>query len=64
MKKFIASIAVCGFAFAFVACGAKKDEAAAKDSTAVETPAPAPAATDSASTDSVKTDSATTAPAH
>lgn len=62
MKKFIASIAVCGFAFAFVACGAKKDEAAAKDSTAVETPAPAPAAVDS--TDTVKTDTATTAPAH
>jgi hypothetical protein len=57
MKKLIALIAVCGFAFAFVACGAKKtDEAAATDSTTVvETPAPA--ATDSASTDSTATDS-------
>jgi len=32
MKKIIASIIVCGFAFAFVACGGgkKADEAAAK----------------------------------
>lgn len=56
MKKFIASIAVCGFAFAFVACGAKKEEAAAEDTTKVETPAPAPAAADTAGVDTVKTD--------
>jgi hypothetical protein len=30
MKKFIASIIVCGFAVAMVACGGNKEEAAAK----------------------------------
>lgn len=55
MKKFIASIAVCGFAFAFVACGAKKEEAATGDTTKVETPAPAPAQ-DTTVVDTVKTD--------
>jgi hypothetical protein len=29
MKKFIASLIVCGFAVAMVACGGKKEEAAA-----------------------------------
>ena len=29
MKKFVASLIVCGFAVAMVACGAKKEEAAA-----------------------------------
>ena len=49
MKKLIALIAVCGFALAFVACGGKKEEAAAtEDSTAVTEPAPvAPDSTDS-----------------
>ncbi|MFM8832763.1 MAG: hypothetical protein ACKOEV_03885 [Cytophagales bacterium] len=28
MKKFIASVIVCGFAVAMVACGGKKEEAA------------------------------------
>ena len=37
MKKVIALLAVCGFALAFVACGKKADEAAAQDSTTVET---------------------------
>ena len=54
MKKLIASIAVCGFAFAFVACGAKKEEAAAADTTVVET---APVAVDTTVVvDTVKTD--------
>lgn len=38
MKKFIASLIVCGFAVAMVACGGNKEEAAAKakaDSTRV-----------------------------
>lgn len=40
MKKIIASLIVCGFAVAMVACGAKKEEAAAAvDTTAVEHPA-------------------------
>ena len=55
MKKLIALIAVCGFAFAFVACGAKKtDEASTTDTTTtvVETPA----APDTVKTDTVKAD--------
>ena len=62
MKKLIALIAVCGFAFAFVACGAKKEpEATAADSTSV-VEEPAPAADTTVVTDS--TDSASVAPAH
>ncbi|HYG17419.1 MAG TPA: hypothetical protein VD816_00755 [Ohtaekwangia sp.] len=41
MKKLIALIAVCGFALAFVACGAKKEEAGTQDSTTVESVEPA-----------------------
>ena len=42
MKKIIASLIVCGFAVAMVACGGKKEEAAvAADTTAVEHPAAA-----------------------
>ncbi len=49
MKKFIASVIVCGFAVAMVACGGKKEEAASTvDSTAVA----APAAADTTATDS------------
>jgi hypothetical protein len=55
MKKLIASIAVCGLAFAFVACGAKKEEAAAADTTVVETPAPVAVDT-TAAADTVKAD--------
>ena len=33
---------VCSFAFAIVACGAKKEPETAVDTTAVEMPAPAP----------------------
>ncbi|HEY9008184.1 hypothetical protein [Ohtaekwangia sp.] len=59
MKKLIALLAVCGFAFAFAACGKKAEPAAeAVDSAAVETPAPA--VVDSAAApaaDSVKADS-------
>lgn len=41
MKKLLALLAVCGFVFAFVACGGKKEEAAPVEETpAVETPAP------------------------
>lgn len=37
MKKIVASLIVCGFAVAMVACGAKKEEAAAAaDSVATE----------------------------
>jgi hypothetical protein len=58
MKKLIALIAVCGFAFAFVACGAKKtEEATATDSTTVVEPTPAPV--DSAANDSTADSTAT-----
>lgn len=50
MKKFIASLIVCGFAVAMVACGGKKEEAPAADSTAVEAPAAAPVDTTAADT--------------
>ena len=40
MKKLIALLMVCGFAFAFVACGGGKTESAeSADTTATETPA-------------------------
>jgi len=53
MKKVFATLAVCAFAFAFVACGAKKEEAATtEDTVKVETPAPV----DTAAVDTVKTD--------
>ena len=40
MKKLIALLMVCGFAFAFVACGGGKSEnAESADTTATETPA-------------------------
>ncbi len=40
MKKVFALLAVCGFVVAFVACGGKKTEEAAQDTTTVvETPA-------------------------
>ena len=53
MKKLIALAMVCGFAFAFVACGggAKTEDTVATDT--VTTPVPAP--------DTVKLDSADTA---
>jgi hypothetical protein len=39
MKKLIALLMVCGFAFAFVACGGGKTEnAESTDTTSVETP--------------------------
>jgi hypothetical protein len=53
MKKIIALLMVCGFAFAFVACGGgAKNEAASEDTTAV-----APAATpDTTMADTTATD--------
>lgn len=56
MKKLIALIAVCGFALAFVACGGKKEEAAATDSTTTVTE-PAPVAPDSTDSTGVSSDS-------
>lgn len=50
MKKVIALLMVCGFAFAFVACGGKK-EAATETTTAADTTATTAA-------DTTKTDSA------
>lgn len=62
MKKIIALLAVCGFAFAFAACGKKAEPAAETvDTTAVEAPAPVEA--DTTATDTTVTDT-TAAPAH
>ena len=54
MKKLIALLMVCGFAFAFVACGGgSKNEAESADTTATETPTAEPdtTATDTAAND-------------
>lgn len=59
MKKVFALLAVCGFVFAFVACGGKKEESApAADTTAIETPAPAPVDTTAADTTAADTTAA------
>ena len=58
MKKLIALLMVCGFAFAFVACGGgSKENAESADTTATETPTVEPdtASTDTASTDTTGT---------
>ena len=52
MKKLIALLMVCGFAFAFVACGGDKKEATETEAT--ETPAVTPA--DTTATDTTATD--------
>lgn len=57
MKKVFALMMVCGFAFAFVACGGgAKTEGSEQDSTATEAPAteqaPAPADSTTAPADS------------
>ena len=56
MKKLIALLMVCGFAFAFVACGGGKsgESAGTEDTTSTTTPAEP----DTTSTDTVKSDSA------
>jgi hypothetical protein len=57
MKKLIALLMVCGFAFAFVACGGgSKENAENADSTATETPAVEPAPADTTATDTTATD--------
>ena len=54
MKKLIALLMVCGFAFAFVACGGgAKENAENSDSTATETPA---VESDTTSADTTATD--------
>jgi hypothetical protein len=53
MKKIIALLMVCGFAFAVVACGGKNENAGTQDSTAVETPTVAP---DTTAADTTATD--------
>jgi hypothetical protein len=54
MKKLIALLMVCGFAFAFVACGGGKSEnAESADTTTVETPA---VEADTTSTDTTAAD--------
>ncbi len=53
MKKTIALLAVCGFAFAFVACGGKKaEEAATEPETEQTTPAEEAPAEETAPADS------------
>jgi hypothetical protein len=64
MKKIIALLAVCGFAFAFAACGKKAEPAAeTTDSVATETPVVAPDTTATNDTTATGTDT-TAAPAH
>jgi hypothetical protein len=54
MKKVFALVAVCGFVFAFVACGGKKtEEATTQDTVKVETPV------DTTAADTTKTDTTT-----
>jgi hypothetical protein len=54
MKKLIALLMVCGFAFAFVACGGgSKENAESADTTATETPAVEP---DTTATDTTASD--------
>lgn len=61
MKKIIALLAVCGFAFAFAACGKKAEPAAeTADTTAVEAPAPVEADT-TVTNDTTATQADTTA---
>lgn len=55
MKKIIALLAVCGFAFAFAACG-KKAEPAAETTDSVATEAPAPVAPDTTVADTTVAD--------
>jgi hypothetical protein len=55
MKKLIALLMVCGFAFAFVACGGgAKENAESADTTATETPA---VSADTTQADTTKADS-------
>lgn len=57
MKKLIALLMVCGFAFAFVACGGGKTEnAESADTTATETPA---VEADTTATDTAAADTTT-----
>ena len=52
MKKVIALLMVCGFAFAYVACGGGKTESTeTTDSTATEAPAETAPAADTTATD-------------
>jgi hypothetical protein len=58
MKKTIALLAVCGFAFAFVACGGKKaEEASAQPETEQTTPAEEEAPAEEAPVEEVAADS-------
>jgi hypothetical protein len=58
MKKIIALLMVCGFAFAFVACGggSKNEAGSTEDSVATETPVVEPAPVDTTVTDTTVTD--------
>jgi hypothetical protein len=52
MKKLIALLMVCGFAFAVVACGGKTENAESGDTTTIETPvAPADTTSDTTAVD-------------
>lgn len=51
MKKLFALLMVCGFAFAFAACGGKKAEEATTEPAATEETAPAEAPADTTSAD-------------
>lgn len=65
MKKLIALLAVCGFAFTFVACGGNKSDSTAQDvdSAAVTNDEPATADTSTMSADTTTMSADTTAAA-
>ena len=56
MKKIIALLAVCGFAFAFAACGKKAEPAAETTTDSVATEVPAVTADTTAAADTTATD--------
>jgi len=58
MKKFIAFVAVCGFALAFVACGKKAETAETTQDSAAVAPAVDSAAAPAADSAAVPVDSA------
>lgn len=59
MKKLIALLVVCGFAFAFVACGGKKTEEAATEPETEQTEAVEEATEDAGTEEEVAADSVT-----
>jgi hypothetical protein len=64
MKKLIALVAVCGFAFAFAACGKKAETATTTEDSAATAPTEQPAVADSAAAPADSTGAAADSTAH